>query len=361
MLDCLQFESIEKPLNFYSKRRLRILRDYAIGWTVAFIFLSIVRGVGTEETGSLQFGFTQSLIIAFTLGPIMGIISGGSLILMEEKIYKRTSIRRFLVLRLLYTVFFIVLLILAAYGVYQLYFGTDIDIITFAFDDGSGAIYFYVLSVDFFLNIVRQLNLMLGQGNLGKLLMGKFYHPREEQRIFMFLDLQSSTQLAEQLGHLKYSSLIQDCFNDLGVVVEDGAEIYQYVGDEAVLTWKLQEGLTNESFVNAFFRFKEQIKARETYYQDTYGVVPFFKAGIHAGTVTVTEIGKFKKEIAYHGDPINTAARIQGKCNELGAELLISQTLEKHVHNPALSINSVGSLLLRGKQREIGIYSVSND
>ena len=288
----------------------------------------------------------------------MGVVSGSSQVLMEEKIYKRISILRFLFLRLLYTLLFIILLIVAAYGVYQLYFGTDLDIISFAFDKGSFAIYFYVLSVDIILNIIRQLSLMLGHGNLRKLLTGKFYRPREEQRIFMFLDLQSSTQLAEQLGHIEYSSLIQDCFNDLGVVVEDGAEIYQYVGDEAVLTWKLKDGLANESFINAFFRFKDQIKSKEDYYQGKYGVVPFFKAGIHAGTVTVTEIGKFKKEIAYHGDPINTAARIQGKCNEFGEDLLISQTLKEHVVDDTLILESVGFILLRGKKSEVAIYAV---
>lgn len=345
-------------MKFHSKRRLRIIRDYAIGWVIAFLFLSVVRGVGTEELGSLQFGFLDSLIISLTLGPIMGVISGLIQMWMEEKIYKRISILRFLFLRLLFTFLFIVFLVIAAYGVYQLYFGTDLDIISFAFDEGSAAIYFYVLAVDFALNFVRQLNLMLGRGNLGKMLTGKFYRPREEQRIFMFLDLQASTQLAEQLGHIDYSSLIQDCFNDLGVVVEDGAEIYQYVGDEAVLTWKLKEGLSNEGFVRAFFRFKDQIKSKEDYYKGKYGVVPFFKAGIHAGMVTVTEIGKFKKEIAYHGDPINTAARIQGKCNELGEELLISQTLKKHVEDDDLSVNSVGSLLLRGKQSEIDLFAV---
>ena len=280
---------------------------------------------------------------------------------MEEKIYRRISIGRFLALRLLYAFLFIIILILLAYGIYQLYFGTDLDIISFAFDDGSFAIYFYVLSVDLVLNTIRQLNLMLGQGNLGKLLTGKFYQPREEQRIFMFLDLQSSTQLAEKLGHINYSQLIQDCFNDLGVVVEDGAEIYQYVGDEAVLTWKLKEGLSNESFIKAFFRFKERIRSRESYYQEKYGVVPFFKAGIHSGVVTVTEIGKYKKEIAYHGDPINTAARIQGKCNELGEELLISDVLKKHVKGEHLALNTVGSILLRGKKSEIDIYAVKKE
>ena len=184
--------------NFYTKRRLRLIRDYCLGWTFAFIFLSIVRGVGTVEVGSLQFAFLDSILISFTMGPIIGVISGVAQIWMEEKIYRRNSIGRYLVLRLIYELGFIIIMILLAYGTYQLYFGTELGIVDFAFDDGSFAIYFFVLSVDLAINIIRQLNLMLGQGNLGKLLTGKFYHPREEQRIFMFLDLQSSTQLAER-------------------------------------------------------------------------------------------------------------------------------------------------------------------
>lgn len=54
-----------------------------------------------------------------------------------------------------------------------------------------------------------------------KLVTGRFCTPTAEERNFMFLDLQASTTLAEQLGHIKYSMLIQDCFNDLGVVVEN--------------------------------------------------------------------------------------------------------------------------------------------
>ncbi len=346
-------------MNFCTRRNLKLIRGYCIGWTVAFIFLSIVRGVGTVELGSLQFGFLQSLLIAFTLGPIIGAISGTSEIWMEERFYRKIPIIQFLLLRLAYMVLFILALIVAAYAVYQFYFGTDLDIISFASDRGSHAIYFYVISVDFMINAVQQVNLMLGQGNLGKLLTGEFYHPREEERIFMFLDLQSSTTLAEKLGHIEYSLLIQDCFNDLGVVEEEGAEIYQYVGDEAVLTWDLNKHLESAKFTEAFYRFKHQIGSREAHYQERYGVLPFFKAGAHVGTVTVTEIGKFKREIAYHGDPINTAARIQSMCNELNAELLISEALVERVDQQSFTTASTGSIQLKGKQQQVQLFSVS--
>ncbi|MEM8895099.1 MAG: adenylate/guanylate cyclase domain-containing protein [Bacteroidota bacterium] len=345
-------------MNFYTRRNLKLIRGYCIGWTVGFIFLSIVRGVGTTELGSLQFGFWQSILIAFTLGPIIGAVSGISEIWMEERFYRKIPVTQFLLLRLSYMVVFIVVLIVAAYAVYQFYFGTDLDIISFASDQGSYAIYFYVISVDFMINVVVQVDLMLGQGNLGKLLAGKFYHPREEERIFMFLDLQSSTTLAEKLGHIKYSLLIQDCFNDLGVVEEEGAEIYQYVGDEAVLTWDISKRSSNDRIIEAFYRFRKEIASREAHYQEQYGVLPFFKAGAHVGTVTVTEIGKFKREIAYHGDPINTAARIQGMCNELNAELLISEALVERVHKSRFNTTSTGSIQLKGKEQQVQLFSV---
>jgi len=344
-------------LNAHQKRKLSIIRDYVLGWTISFFFLSIVRGVGTEELGSLQFGLQSSFIISLTLGPFMGLVSGSTQVWMEERVYKRISIIRFLLLRLLYAVLFVILLTLVAYGVYQLYFGTELSLIAFAFDKGSLAIYFYVISVDIMLSALRQINVLLGRGNLAKFFSGKFYHPREEERIFMFLDLQSSTQLAEQLGHIRYSSLIRDCFNDLSVVEEDGAEIYQYVGDEAVLTWPIKAGAYVAS-IRAFFRFRARLMSKAEKYQANYGVTPFFKAGVHGGTVTVTEIGKYKKEIAYHGDPINTAARIQGQCNALGEEFLVSADVVKHISNEHYSTKGVGSVLLRGKEEEMEIYSV---
>lgn len=345
-------------MKFSTRTRLKVIRDYIVGWTFSFLFLAIVRGVGTEELGNLKFDFSDSMIMSATLGPIVGLISGIAQVWMEEKLYRRIPIGRLLLLRTLYGLVFIVSLILIAYATYQLFFGTTVSLQVFAFDRGSGAIYFYVLSTDLAMSMIRQVNLMLGEGNLSKVLRGQFYHPREEQRIFMFLDLQSSTQLAEKLGHIKYSSFIQDCFNDLGVVIENEAEIYQYVGDEAVLTWPYLRGLKNGNAIEAFFRFKRQLALKSPEYLEKYGVVPRFKAGVHGGTVTVTEIGKYKKEIAYHGDPINTAARIQGQCNAHESEFLISDEIKKEVSSHGFKFSLKGSFILKGKSIEVKVYSV---
>lgn len=342
-----------------SKRRWRILRFFILGWTLAFIFLSIVRGVGTQELGALKFSFQESLLISITLGPIMGLVSGTAQILLEERFYQYLSLKKLLVIQLVYILLFLTLLIISAYSIYNLFFGTDVSLLRFAFDEGSGAIYFFMIITDFSLSVLRQISLMLGEGNLSKMLLGKFYSPREENRIFMFLDLQSSTTLAERLGHIEYSKLIQDCFNDLGIVVGDKAEIYQYVGDEAVLTWPTKDGIQNQNCLKAFHNFKNQLEKKRKHYHKKYGYQPFFKAGLHSGTVTVTEVGKYKKEIAYHGDVMNTSARIQGKCNDFKEELLISEELKNQLKCDDYEYTALGSIPLKGKKETVPIYAVS--
>lgn len=177
----------------------------------------------------------------------------------------------------------------------------------------------------------------------------------------MFLDMQSSTTVAEKLGHIKFSTLIQDCFNDLSIVMENNAEIYQYVGDEAILTWKLQEGIKNQNCIRAYFNFMEVLNRNKISYLEKYNCVPYFKAGMHDGMVTVTEVGKYKKEIAYHGDTLNTAARIQSKCNELEKGLLISESSKNKLGNSKFEFHKIGNVVLRGKKRRVAIYAASKN
>ncbi|MEO1262615.1 MAG: adenylate/guanylate cyclase domain-containing protein [Bacteroidota bacterium] len=345
-------------MKFIQKRRWRIIRDYCISWTLACLFLSIVRGTGTTQDSFLKFDLLSSLMISFTIGPILGAVSGYTQIRLEEQVKRYLSLQDLLLRRFGYTLLFLTVMVLISWTVYRLYFEAAIGLLEFVFEPGSLAIIFYVLVVDIVLAVGYQVKLMLGASNLGKLLWGKFYVPREEERIFMFLDLKSSTKLAEQLGHIEFSKLIQDCFNDLGVVVENEAEIYKYVGDEAILTWKLRAGISNQNCLKAFFNFKQQLTAKEKYYQEKYGCRPIFKAGLHAGVITVTEVGKYKKGIAYHGDTINTAARIQGMCNDLQQELLISQYVKDQLDGSGFEFKLFGSQILRGKKQGVPIYGV---
>ncbi len=215
-----------------------------------------------------------------------------------------------------------------------------------------------VLLVSFF---VVQVSEKFGQGVLVNFLLGRYHRPKEENRIFMFLDLKSSTTTAEQLGHIEYSLLIQDCFYDLtDVVAQHRAMIYQYVGDEVVLTWDVEGGVERADCIRIFHAYNEALRLRSEHYEARYGLVPQFKAGVNAGLVTVAEVGEIKKELAYHGDVLNTAARIQGKCNELGRRLLVSEALKELVEERGdYAFNPMGEVQLKGKAKPVRVFDVA--
>ena len=231
--------------------------------------------------------------------------------------------------------------------------------------DGSWKYMFFIFLVYYFLmacviTFITQVNKKYGPGVLVPLLLGKYRHPKEEERIFMFMDLQSSTSIAEQLGHLRYSSFIRDSFMDINqVIAKHHAEIYQYVGDEIVLSWRMAEGLNDLSCIRFYFACSEQFAKRSAYYQQQYGRLPFFKAGLHGGMVTAVEIGEIKRDIAYHGDTINTAARIQSLCNTYSKSLLVSKGFtEMDRFNEEFSSVSLGMVTLKGKQEAVELVSV---
>jgi len=220
--------------------------------------------------------------------------------------------------------------------------------------------FFYTILL---LNFIVQLNHKLGPGNLRNMITGKYRRPRDEYRIFLFLDLKGSTTIAENLGHDTYSRLLRNCYHDLtDVVVKYNADIYQYVGDEVVLSWKIRDDNQTLNSVGMYFAYKQQLEKRGGYYRKRYDIVPEFKGGMDLGVVTAAEIGDIKREIAYHGDVLNTAARIQEKCKVWDKDLLVSERVEQKL----VSLNGfrkefMGDVNLRGKGRKLKIYSVDQD
>lgn len=223
------------------------------------------------------------------------------------------------------------------------------------------AVFIYIVCMNSLLSLLKEANKKFGPGIMLKLFSGKYFHPQIEDRIFMFLDLKSSTAIAEKLGHIKYSELVQECFLDIAdVALYNKAEIYQYVGDEIVLTWEKEKGTDNNNCLKLFFDFKRVLLQRADDYKEKFGLLPEFKAGVNFGSVTVAEIGNLKKDIAYHGDVLNTASRIQGLCNDYNKVLLISGELFRILlSDKKYSFNEIGSMVLRGKQNPIKVFDVT--
>jgi len=219
----------------------------------------------------------------------------------------------------------------------------------------------YTLVIYSLLLFLLQVNHLLGEGILWKFILGKYHKPREEERIFMFLDMKSSTTIAEQLGHIRFYTLLNELFHEISQpVLQTKAEIYQYVGDEVVLTWEMEHGLKNSNCLNTFFMFQEGLLRNSENYLKNFGVKPEFKAGLHFGKVVSAQIGDLKREIVYNGDVLNTTARIQHECNKYQRNCLVSGSLMNRLKQiNGFQWERMDAVTLRGKETEVELFSVA--
>jgi adenylate cyclase len=311
------------------------------------------------------------LMHSFIEGIAVGILNGFAIsiidLLVDTDNFKRRSFRYTIIFKSAAYCFSIVISVVLIFGLNDLLMGRQEIPVKVDPETGNQmtrmyviAVSAYIICLNILINLLKEADKKFGPGIMLKLFSGRYYHPVIEERIFMFLDLKASTSIAEKLGHIKYSSLIQDCFYDITDIVEKyQAEIYQYVGDEIVLTWDVEKGMKNENCFRFYFEFKQKLERRKEYYKNTYGVSPEFKAGLNCGTVTVCEIGEIKKDIAYHGDVLNTASRIQGLCNSYGKPVLISEMLNKKMpKEKTFKRELIGEILLKGKETPVGVYSL---
>ncbi|MCI4668618.1 MAG: adenylate/guanylate cyclase domain-containing protein [Bacteroidia bacterium] len=218
----------------------------------------------------------------------------------------------------------------------------------------------YILLILLVLQFVTLVSRLLGPNVLLDYMLGRFHIPKEEERIFMFMDLRASTTIAERLGHLKWHYFLNDFFYDIAEPVRKSrGEIYQYVGDEVVISWPKTIGIKNLNCIHAFFGIWDTMARRKEYYLETYGYEPVFKAGYHVGMVVIGEIGDFKRDIVFHGDTVNTASRIQMECNHYNRRLLMSDTLLNQLDlKEEYTSEYITKIKLRGKEQIIELYSL---
>lgn len=207
-----------------------------------------------------------------------------------------------------------------------------------------------------------QMNRMVGQDVLMKFLRGRYVRPTAEDRVFMFLDLKDSTPIAEKLG-ATYYQLLNDFFHDIShPVMTARAEIYQYVGDEVVLTWEMDRGVQDANCIRVYTLIDDAVAARAEEYRRKYGVVPEYKAGVHCGSVISAQIGDIKREIVYNGDVVNTASRIQEQCGQLGVDLLVSGDLMQRLDLPDMyAADDLGPTELKGKELPVSLFAVRRE
>ena len=350
-----------KRLFFY---RLYIVFVIALIWVLfSILFLYNIVEIDEELLRKRRLGYFS---LAFA---IIGFIVAGAETFFLKNAFRKLPLWLSTLLRMTMTfmIFLAVsLVVITAYYVLR-YNGTYQEFKEIFFEKMVFTPSFLMFMIDLgvlsFLSIIMlEVTDKYGPGGIRNLLRGKYNKPRKENRIFLFLDINDSTTIAERLGHDKYFNLLKDFFADItDPIINNAALIYQYVGDEVILSWinTPANKLKCLQFLKEAFYL---INDKEEYYKENYGVVPTFKAGIHSGYVTAGYIGIVKKELVFSGDTLNTAARIRSKCNDFKKAFLVSANfLNGSTSLDDYQIQQIGEITLRGRQETEKLYSLGFD
>jgi adenylate cyclase len=213
-------------------------------------------------------------------------------------------------------------------------------------------------SLSLLLTISNAIRQFAGPGVVSAIISGKYHRAFETKAVFVFIDLVSSTAMAEKMGSEKFFNLI----NSFHALVEsccyyyDGV-VYKYLGDGAILVW---QGTEREKPLQCLLEIREELKSNSDFWKKEFGEFVGFTAGVHCGQVITGEIGDMRREIGYWGDAVNTTARIQSACKEYKTDILISADFREGLPDRwQQKIKSVGSALLRGKEKPVDVYTIN--
>ena len=203
-----------------------------------------------------------------------------------------------------------------------------------------------------------ELNEKYSPGVFIDIIMGKYRQPKIEKRIIMFIDLKDSTPIAEKLGHVENFKFIRDfIFHVSMAIIEHDGRIYQYVGDEIVVSW-LYEKKNTRKCMASIIEARKNLQRNGDHFRRKYDIIPEFRVGLHMGEVTIGEIGIIKKDLAMSGDTMNTTARIRSACTELNQKFIMSKDFMDNSDLTQWQGESLGIVDLKGKANGIELFSL---
>lgn len=359
-------EFTRNEILFYVRRALGILLAWMVISNLIFLYDYVTLSGANALTSKFDFevSFKANLLVSIIAGLFGGIFTVN---IMELWLRKYAFWKALIFITMLYVIIAFIVGTIGAYYFYSDYLGLELGSI----DLLDQVLRFYTehiflknfviwLFIVLFTLIVLMINDKYGPGVFPDYLMGRYFLPKNETRIFMFADIRDATRIAEKLGEKEYFNFLKDFFNDIApAIMQTKGEVYQYVGDEVVITWKMKNGLKNANALRCYYRMKNIIYKKSIKYYKRYNALPDFKVGIHCGQIMVGELGKIKRDIVFSGDVLNTTARIQSMCNSKGVDILASSSFAEKLIKLPRGVNAValGDELLKGKKEEVALVT----
>ncbi|PYM54132.1 MAG: hypothetical protein DMD77_24405 [Candidatus Rokuibacteriota bacterium] len=206
-----------------------------------------------------------------------------------------------------------------------------------------------------------QMGRLVGERTLRNIVFGRYHRSRTEERFFLFVDIAGSTPLAERIGPAAVHRFLGEVFRLASDPIDDHrGEVYQYVGDEIVITWTVAEGRDGARPVACFFAIEQALAWAAPEFEREFGAVPRLRAALHGGPVITGEVGGSRRAIVYHGDVMNTTSRIEQATRDLERQFLVSgDAMERLADLGGFALDDLGLQRLRGRAGAMHVYAVA--
>ena len=347
--------------------RIVIQQQHRIKNVLNIVGVCVLVGIGYPAIAG---EFTDAL--AFVNGAMIGLFGGIGMALHQDfslhsRAFRQHFLRRLVLVALLYTAGFAVLIIIVTGITRSLESNeTFINYIQgqvfqeFLFKGDYVVILLYAVVLSSTLSFWFGMQRKVDGKVLWNMVSGKYVQPKEEERIFMFLDMKDSTKIAEQLGEMRYFEFVNDFFADITpAILKTRGHIYRYVGDEIVVTWPVARNTKYERSIKTHFLARNELRRQKEKYLARYNIIPSFKTAFHSGRVVVGEIGDVKSQFVFHGDVMYITGLIEKQCNKLNKSLLVSSTLMDKVAMPKLYKVEHCGPLEHDRNMNIELYSIT--
>lgn len=223
----------------------------------------------------------------------------------------------------------------------------------------------FAIAASGLLGLMARVRDLIGTQVFLSLLLGRYHRPTREERVFLLVDVVGWTGTAERLGEIAATDYLARVLYTIGAPVRHNrGTIDRYVGDQAIISWKIVCGddharRQTDRAITCAFDILERLDRTAPDFLRRFGEAPRVRAVLHAGPVVVAELGDAKHEIAFIGDTINTAARLEALAKSLKEPVLASDAVLGLAPLPdGVVAKSLGSHSLRGRAEVIGVHGL---
>lgn len=177
----------------------------------------------------------------------------------------------------------------------------------------------------------------------------------------LFVDIRGFTSLAEGLNPEAVVEILNEYLAlTTKAILENGGTLDKFIGDATMAVFNAPFDLDDYIFkaVKTAMDITVSADSISNRFFDKFGVNIGFGIGINCGEAVVGNIGcEFRMDYTAVGDTVNIASRLEGIAPK--SKVYISSDVYEAVKD-RVSADNVGAISLKGKQKDVVVYSVDS-